>query len=53
MISHASAVNVSLAALATAMLAVRIVTEERLLLRRYPEYASYAAKTKRVVPFLL
>lgn len=52
-VSHASVLNASLAVLATAMVAVRIATEERLLVGRYPEYAAYAARTKRVVPFLL
>ena len=30
----------------------RMVAEEHLLLRRYPEYAQYAAKTKRMLPFI-
>jgi protein-S-isoprenylcysteine O-methyltransferase Ste14 len=29
---------------------VRMLTEEQLLYRRYPEYAAYAAKTKRILP---
>ena len=33
--------------------AMRITMEERLLRQRYPEYAAYAAKTARVVPFLI
>ena len=53
LISHASVLNASLAVLATAMVAVRIAPEERLLLKRYPECAAYAASTKRVVPFVL
>jgi protein-S-isoprenylcysteine O-methyltransferase Ste14 len=52
-ISHASALNLMIALAATAGIAVRIVAEERLLVERYPEYADYAARTKRVVPFLL
>lgn len=32
--------------------AIRIVLEERSLLERYPEYADYARRTKRVVPFV-
>jgi protein-S-isoprenylcysteine O-methyltransferase Ste14 len=52
-ISHASAANLLLALAATAGIAARIVAEERLLLERYPEYAAYAAATKRIVPFLL
>jgi len=45
--------NVALATLATVMVAVRIAAEERLLLKRYPEYAEYAARTKRVLPFVV
>ena len=52
-LSHASYLHVSLAVLATAMIAIRIAAEERLLVGRYPEYVAYAARTKRVVPFLL
>ncbi|HEV8239652.1 MAG TPA: isoprenylcysteine carboxylmethyltransferase family protein [Thermoanaerobaculia bacterium] len=33
-------------------LAVRMFLEERLVKARYPEYAAYAARTRRVVPFL-
>ena len=35
------------------MLGVRMVTEGRLLVTRYPEYAAYAARTKQVVPFVV
>jgi protein-S-isoprenylcysteine O-methyltransferase len=31
----------------------RIVVEERLLRAHYPDYADYAASTKRLIPFLL
>lgn len=31
---------------------VRIVAEERFLRIRYPEYAQYAARTKRMVPYV-
>jgi len=51
-ISHASAVNLLLAVAASAGIAARVVAEERLLLERYPEYAAYAARTKRIIPFL-
>lgn len=33
--------------------ALRIILEERFLLQQYPEYAAYAKRTKRVVPFVL
>jgi protein-S-isoprenylcysteine O-methyltransferase Ste14 len=31
----------------------RIRLEERFLLARYPEYAAYAARTKRMVPYIV
>jgi len=34
-------------------LGVRMVLEERLVGARYPEYAAYASRTKRIVPFVL
>lgn len=52
-ISHVSVLNMFWAVVATAMVAVRIAAEERLLQKRYPEYAAYAVSTKRVVPFVL
>ena len=50
--SHASPLSVLLAIVASGAIAVRIVAEERLVTQRYPEYAAYAARTKRVIPFL-
>jgi len=32
---------------------VRVATEERLLVERYPEYRDYAARTRRLIPFLV
>jgi protein-S-isoprenylcysteine O-methyltransferase Ste14 len=51
-LSHISVVSCLLALVATAALAARIAVEEKLLVKRYPEYATYAAKTKRVIPFV-
>jgi protein-S-isoprenylcysteine O-methyltransferase Ste14 len=45
-------VDLSLAAFATLMTAVRIQAEEQLLRGSMPEYASYAARTKRLIPFV-
>lgn len=39
--------------LASAMLAVRMAAEEKLLILTYPEYAEYARTTARVLPFFL
>jgi protein-S-isoprenylcysteine O-methyltransferase Ste14 len=51
--SHLSLINVCLGIIVTAGLAIRIRSEERLLIGMYPEYANYAARTKRIVPFII
>ena len=51
--SHFSLFTVSSGVLATGAIAVRIGIEERLVVMRYPEYAAYAARTRRVIPFIL
>jgi protein-S-isoprenylcysteine O-methyltransferase Ste14 len=51
--SHASVFSVLMVVLASVAIAVRIGAEERLVSARYPEYAAYAARTKRVIPFIL
>ncbi len=52
-VSHASILNLSLALLTTAGLALRMVAEERLVAKRYPEYTAYAAQTRRIIPYIL
>jgi protein-S-isoprenylcysteine O-methyltransferase Ste14 len=52
-LSHLSLVNAALGALLTAGLVVRISAEEQLLREKYPEYADYARRTKRIIPFIL
>ena len=37
----------------TAGLSIRMLAEERLVAEKYPEYAAYAARTKRVIPYIL
>ena len=32
---------------------IRMLLEERMLVRRYPEYRDYMARTRRVVPFVV
>jgi len=49
---HLSIPNVLLALVATAGLAVRMLAEETLIVAKYPEYADYARRTRRVVPFV-
>ena len=52
-LTHLSFLNFLLGLVPTAGLAVRLLAEERLLTDKYPEYSAYAARTKRVFPFLL
>ena len=42
----------AMAAVASGGALVRMLCEEQLLVKRYPEYASYANATKRMVPYL-
>jgi protein-S-isoprenylcysteine O-methyltransferase Ste14 len=51
-ISHLSVVHIACGVAATAGTMLRIVSEERLLIVRYPEYADYAASTKRLLPYI-
>ena len=51
-IAHASWAAVGLAAALTAGAIVRMLCEDSLLMVQYPEYAGYAARTKRMIPFV-
>lgn len=51
-VSHPSARNIGLGVLAVAGAVARLVCEERLLRVRYPQYADYSKKTKRLLPFV-
>jgi protein-S-isoprenylcysteine O-methyltransferase Ste14 len=51
--ANASPTGVALGLVATAMLVLRMLFEETLLRRTYPEYDDYARRTKRVLPFIL
>ncbi len=51
-LTHPSVNSVAIGILASAGLAIRMVAEERLVTERYPEYAAYAASTKRIIPFV-
>jgi protein-S-isoprenylcysteine O-methyltransferase Ste14 len=51
-LTHLSYITIVTGLLAAAAIGVRIVTEERLLIRRFPEYREYASRTKRIVPFV-
>jgi protein-S-isoprenylcysteine O-methyltransferase Ste14 len=52
-ITHLSIVDIVLVFIGTLGVAIRVYAEERLIIVRYPEYAEYAKRTKRVIPFLL
>lgn len=51
-LGHGSPVNAVLAALASAAVVVRINDEERVLRAHFRDYAQYAARTKRLVPYV-
>jgi protein-S-isoprenylcysteine O-methyltransferase Ste14 len=48
-----SGTHVALALAATLFTAVRMLTEERLVIAQYPEYREYSARTKRMLPGVL
>jgi protein-S-isoprenylcysteine O-methyltransferase Ste14 len=51
--AHGNMLSVLTAIVATAAIAVRIGTEEDLVVEAYPEYSEYARRTKRLIPFVL
>jgi protein-S-isoprenylcysteine O-methyltransferase Ste14 len=51
--THLTAINVALGIAMLTGVGLRVAAEERLVLERYPEYAEYAARTKRFVPGVL
>jgi protein-S-isoprenylcysteine O-methyltransferase Ste14 len=51
-LTHLSFITAATGLLAAAAIGIRIVTEERLLIRRFPEYRVYASRTRRLVPFV-
>jgi protein-S-isoprenylcysteine O-methyltransferase Ste14 len=51
-LAHVSLLAVGLALLVLLGALGRMVCEERLLVERYPEYADYAARTKRMLPLV-
>jgi protein-S-isoprenylcysteine O-methyltransferase len=52
-LSHASVATFAVGIALTAMVTARIVSEERLLLATYPDYAAYRHTTKALVPFVV
>ena len=53
LLSHLSLVTLAIGLALTALVAARIVAEERLLKARFPDYAEYARSTNAVVPFIV
>jgi protein-S-isoprenylcysteine O-methyltransferase Ste14 len=51
--AHWNPRNTVLGAVVTAMLFLRMIFEEALVRETYPEYADYARRTRRVIPYLL
>jgi len=51
-VTHWSALSVWLGLLLVAGGLIRILCEERLLVRDYPEYIAYSRATKRMLPYL-
>jgi protein-S-isoprenylcysteine O-methyltransferase Ste14 len=51
-ISHPSVRSAALGLLAFAGAGLRMLAEERMVTSRYPEYRAYAAKTRRMVPYV-
>jgi len=52
-LGHLSLITVVIGLIVTGVTAIRIVTEEEFLRARYPDYAEYSRKTKRIVPFII
>ncbi len=50
--SHSDAANWLLVSTAVAGIVVRVIVEERLLTSRYPAYAAYILRTRRLIPFV-
>jgi protein-S-isoprenylcysteine O-methyltransferase Ste14 len=53
LVFHFALVNILVILVAIIAIAVRLGSEERLLTGQYPQYTAYAARTKRVIPFVL
>ncbi len=51
-LGHATVFALSMAALVTVGSVFRMLAEESLLRKRYPEYSEYARRTKRMVPYV-
>jgi protein-S-isoprenylcysteine O-methyltransferase Ste14 len=50
--SHGTILTIMVACIACAGIAMRIYAEEKLIVMEYPEYAEYASRTKRILPYI-
>jgi protein-S-isoprenylcysteine O-methyltransferase Ste14 len=51
--THFTLIEMVLGIVITIGFIIRILAEERLILEHYPEYAAYAVRTKRIIPFII
>lgn len=51
-VSYWSWMNALVEALTIAAVLTRVLCEEKLLRENYPQYAGYAARTRRLIPFI-
>ena len=52
-ISHPLMLNIFLVIVCCLGVTIRIYSEEKLILTKYPEYSEYAKRTKRIIPFII
>jgi protein-S-isoprenylcysteine O-methyltransferase Ste14 len=52
-VTHLSIINIILGVMAIGGVVMRILAEEKLIVVQYPEYGDYAARTKRILPFIM
>jgi protein-S-isoprenylcysteine O-methyltransferase Ste14 len=52
-LGHLSLITVAIGLIVTGVIAIRIVFEEQFLRARYPDYAEYSRKTRRIIPFII
>jgi protein-S-isoprenylcysteine O-methyltransferase Ste14 len=50
---HLTPSSILLALVVCLGIAGRIYAEETLLVKQYPDYVDYAARTKRIIPYVL
>ncbi|MCB0035854.1 MAG: isoprenylcysteine carboxylmethyltransferase family protein [Anaerolineales bacterium] len=52
-LSHWSLITAGIGLIVTAEVFIRVIVEEEFLRARFLDYAAYARKTKRIIPFVL